>query len=239
MGRELRRVPLDFDWPLHKVWDGFINPHYKSCPEAAKGNCYAGSTAAGKWLEKWLRILMLACDDAANPNRRGIYPHPYLTELANAGYLPKGAPPRQLAELAAGLAGEPGILGYSSSHIWSAQKKIEEAAGLPDKWTWCPVCNGSGMDPAVKDAYESWEPEPPPEGPGYQVWETVSEGSPVSPVFETAEALIEWLVGEGYSREAAQGFVKTGWACSTLIAGGKLYKNIEMCAPGVLQGEEG
>lgn len=28
MGRELKRVALDFDWPLHKVWDGFINPHH-------------------------------------------------------------------------------------------------------------------------------------------------------------------------------------------------------------------
>lgn len=26
MGRELKRVPLDFDWPLQKVWSGFRNP---------------------------------------------------------------------------------------------------------------------------------------------------------------------------------------------------------------------
>src|SRR5262245_47335998 len=28
MGRELRRVALDFNWPLNKPYDGFINPHY-------------------------------------------------------------------------------------------------------------------------------------------------------------------------------------------------------------------
>ena len=28
MGRELKRVPLDFDWPLNKPWEGFVNPHY-------------------------------------------------------------------------------------------------------------------------------------------------------------------------------------------------------------------
>jgi hypothetical protein len=26
MGRELKRVPLDFDCPLNKVWKGYINP---------------------------------------------------------------------------------------------------------------------------------------------------------------------------------------------------------------------
>lgn len=32
----------------------------------------------------------------------------------------------------------------------------------------------------------------PPEGDGYQLWETTSEGSPASPVFESAEELAEW-----------------------------------------------
>ena len=32
MGRELKRVPLDFDWPLNKVWDGYLRGH--RCGEA-------------------------------------------------------------------------------------------------------------------------------------------------------------------------------------------------------------
>lgn len=32
----------------------------------------------------------------------------------------------------------------------------------------------------------------PPIGDGYQLWETTSEGSPVSPVFETLDELCEW-----------------------------------------------
>jgi hypothetical protein len=40
-------------------------------------------------------------------------------------------------------------------------------------------------------------PEPtayePPEGEGYQMWEDTSEGSPISPVFETPEELAQWL----------------------------------------------
>lgn len=32
----------------------------------------------------------------------------------------------------------------------------------------------------------------PPAGEGYQLWETTTEGSPASPVFETLDALCEW-----------------------------------------------
>lgn len=31
-----------------------------------------------------------------------------------------------------------------------------------------------------------------PKGEGYQLWETTSEGSPISPVFETLDELCEW-----------------------------------------------
>ena len=34
----------------------------------------------------------------------------------------------------------------------------------------------------------------PPVGEGYQTWETCSEGSPISPVFETEEEVINWLM---------------------------------------------
>lgn len=61
----------------------------------------------------------------------------------------------------------------------------------------------------------------PPVGEGWQVWETVSEGSPTTPVFATREELIEHLtlVGAGgvcgpVSRQAAEKFVEAGWAPS-------------------------
>lgn len=43
MGREIRRVPLDFDWPIGKVWDGFLMPDRlseKTC-EACDGRGYS------------------------------------------------------------------------------------------------------------------------------------------------------------------------------------------------------
>lgn len=33
MSRTLKRVPMSFSWPLHKVWGGFVNPYYAQCTE--------------------------------------------------------------------------------------------------------------------------------------------------------------------------------------------------------------
>lgn len=244
MGREIKRVALDFDWELGKTWKGFLNPYYKECPEKDK-TCFGGITAGRKWFEEIIRFLMVAAEDAANPDRRGVYPHPYLQEFPLAvtkrtfgGY--KTIPPtRELAELVIGLGARDtkrDPFGYCSSDNWIVQKKIMEAAGISseEKWGYCPICKGECIDPAVQEAYEAWTETPPPKGEGWQVWETVSEGSPVTPVFATAEELIEFLVNEGnkwdgpISREAAEKFVKgSGWVPSMVIADGKMYKGIE------------
>lgn len=90
MGRELRRVPLDFDWPLKKVWKGYLNPHHKACPNDNVG-CWFGSTGAGKWLDAVSRFLALLGEQAADEPRseqlraRGqTFPHPYLENFAQA-----------------------------------------------------------------------------------------------------------------------------------------------------------
>ena len=86
------------------------------------------------------------------------------------------------------------------------------------------------------------EEKPPPEGEGWQVWETVSDGSPVSPVFATADDLIDYLVegGDYYerqkpphqrrtpSREAAENFVSIGWVPTGAFISGKHYKDVEI-----------
>ena len=40
MSRTLKRVPLDFSWPLREIWGGYVNPYYKlaaTCPDCAHG----------------------------------------------------------------------------------------------------------------------------------------------------------------------------------------------------------
>lgn len=51
----------------------------------------------------------------------------------------------------------------------------------------------------------------------YQIYETVSEGTPISPVFASLPELIEWCVEQGYSRHAAEKFAELGWVPSMVI----------------------
>jgi hypothetical protein len=60
----------------------------------------------------------------------------------------------------------------------------------------CDVCNGHGSiwQPAEAEQwYENWTKEEPPAGEAYQIWETVSEGSPISPAFSDPRILAEWM----------------------------------------------
>lgn len=50
----------------------------------------------------------------------------------------------------------------------------------------------------------------------YQIYETVSEGTPDSPIFETLEEMAEYLTGQGYSEGAAHAFIRDGWVSSAV-----------------------
>lgn len=94
----------------------------------------------------------------------------------------------------------------------------------------CLACRGEGQvypDDATKVAAEAWKPTPVPTGEWWQVWETVSEGSPVTPAFASATDLVNHLVANGdawdqkrgdggWSRASAEKFVRSGWAPSLI-----------------------
>lgn len=96
----------------------------------------------------------------------------------------------------------------------------------------------SGEDPDAlkypKYSYEEWHGSRPgdpkyyrpewPEGTplGYCLYETVSEGTPLSPVFAEAEQLAAWMGsneiwGQRYTYEQALAFVAEGWAPSFVM----------------------
>jgi hypothetical protein len=222
MGREVKRVALDFDWPLNKRWEGFMNPHYRAC-----GACEGGSTTDALWLDSLVHLLMLAGSDGA----RGSF-HPWLKELPLAH---ASGPTARFAGLTTGLAGRaPSMMGHDGIDRWVATKKILAAAGLPEDWGYCQVCKGAGIDPEVKEAYEAWTETEPPAGEGWQLWETISEGSPISPVFATPEGLAKWL-----SRSKSWGACETsyerwlafltgpGWAPSLVVENGEVMDGVE------------
>lgn len=185
MGRTLKRVPLAFSWPLNKKWDGYLNPYYVDCP-ACNGS---GQTMGRRRLEDLVSLIMLSGDDA----RRGDC-HPHFGSTAALYYSAGKVPSLDLAELTEGLAGRGDrVMGHDASDKWAAVRKVIEAAGLDDKvWGWCTACAGVGVPPEDQKKVDAWTQTHPPEGPGYQLWETTSEGSPQSPVFETLDALCEW-----------------------------------------------
>ncbi len=81
--------------------------------------------------------------------------------------------------------------------------------------------------PPNKDSYRErkWTEA---EAVGYQIYETVTEGTPKSPVFESLDDMVDWLIKEGYSEEAAVNFATGGWAPSmsvSIIAGSVSIKS--------------
>lgn len=66
----------------------------------------------------------------------------------------------------------------------------------------------------------------------YQIYETVSEGTPINPVFKSMEELAAWLTAQGISRAAAEAFIAQGSAPSFVVrSSGTTEPGIEALAP--------
>jgi hypothetical protein len=124
---------------------------------------------------------------------------------------------------------------------WEAGEREEwigDSADGQEYWEY----NG---DPPDRAYYRPWKDG---EGTWFQVWETVSEGTPVSPPFATKQELIEYLVEHGdfwdqqrrreglgglidcqpWSRASAEGFVNgPGWAPSFIADSRGVRKGVE------------
>lgn len=84
-----------------------------------------------------------------------------------------------------------------------------------------------GGNPPPKDEGQ-WRPWTDEEATWFQVWETVSEGTPITPPFASEAELVTYLRHKGdfwrqregrggYSQEAAEEFVSDGWAPSMVV----------------------
>jgi len=235
MRREIRRVPLDFDWPLNKIWEGFVNPYGGPCPAKACGECFNGVTAGRAYVTAIAQLLAVAGSDALGRRGTRLWPHPYIAELPMAPRFPKYdgpavGPTSDLAELTGALAGRsPAVclFGHDACDQLSIEEKLIEAAGLdPKRWGICPVCEGEADDPSQREAVKSWKETPPPKGDAWQLWETVSEGSPISPPKASPEELARWLADNGvssfgYNTEDYDTWLRfiqgSGWAPSAVL----------------------
>lgn len=254
MGREVRRVPVDFDWPINQVWGGFLMPDKfdeEPCP-----TCYtvdyqgerkrgSGSTAAAKWLEAVLYLVGMMAEDIRAQSFEGTEHqftqfgddrsklHPYLASLQRINVYESRRPSADIVDLVVGITGRDNRVsfGTGSDFAWKAMKALKAAAGVDEKWGWCPTCDGHGSIekyPGQRAEGEAWSEEDhePPTGEGWQLWETVSEGSPISPVFDSPEGLARWMASPEYTwgvsqpmeYESALRFVTgDGWAPSMVL----------------------
>jgi len=102
--------------------------------------------------------------------------------------------------------------------------------------------------PPDRKYYRPWKDE---EATWYQVWETVSEGTPVTPAFATKEELVDYLVAHGdfwdqqrcrdgsllrvwnrtspcWTRKNAEAFVGLGFAPTLIMANKRSYDASEL-----------
>lgn len=251
MGREVRRVPLSFDWPLNEVWKGFLMPDELSLPP---------------------------CPDCVYDQRQGLFAQAFGLTPQPTGYSPEafaisntfyahqiGSGP-QAAMLAwhdkIGQAEVDNLIAEGRLRTWNRETRTWESLprtaaevneenrrpglnghdainrhilvefrckvlGIESR---CKTCDGNGevADDELRAAHEAWERTDPPTGEGWQLWETVSEGSPISPVFDSAEGLIQWLTtdytwGIGkrpMTREQAEAFVGAGSSIGSFVMAG-------------------
>lgn len=202
MGREVRRVPLDFDWPIGELWGGFLMPdRLRGAPCATCAG--SGSTNELEWLTKVGYILSGLADDHTEAER-GRPMHPWLTPLREISYGSRSQRPGpKFAEFVDGLTlGKVDADRMFGRETYRMTTALREAAGLPDEWGCCPDCGGQGETetyPGQRAEADAWERTDPPEGDGWQLWSTTTEGHPMTPVFATAEALAEHCATAGVS----------------------------------------
>lgn len=247
MSREVRRVSLDFDWPLSRVWSGYRNPHARLREDCGSCGGNGGSPAyrllQALWYrhshgEAWdllrthtfpvplysfaLRVLedapqhrggngthggwgyhldqrdvdaLVAADRLWDFTRRplsadqAIYPNGWTVEPN--GHHPTAEEVNAWARRGRG-AGHDGQNNYVCVVARCRRYRVAQS---------CVDCRGRGYiaDRSLSARIARWRPTEPPVGEGYQLWETVSEGSPISPVFARPEDLAAWLVANDRS----------------------------------------
>lgn len=231
MGREVKRVPMDFDWPQGQTWEGYLSPdrlRESKCPDCENGLSPDGELIQG------IAYMLVGLADDVRAQQHGRQMHPYLSPIHEIAYVRgRPRPTPRFEEFVKGLLPEDRGPSLGGRQPYEMARRLIELAGLDDKWDYCPTCAGYGSVekyPGQRAEAEAWEPTEPPEGEGWQMWETTSEGSPMSPVFATAEALAAWLAETGASTFGSHTATREQWF---KILTGEDFAHVQI-APGVI-----
>lgn len=191
MGRELRRVRLDFDWPLDVVWKGFCNPYRGTPCRPCDGSGYSpeAKRLGDDWYDlegtgrRWSdRITQDETDALVAASRL----HDLTHRWTDGRWVATGHHPT--ADEVNAWARGPGF-GHDAINRWICVEARCARLGYPVE---CALCRGDGelwCSPKFKRLRDAWRPTPPPRGRGFQLWSTTTEGHPMTPVFRTLDAL--------------------------------------------------
>ena len=112
----------------------------------------------------------------------------------------------------------------SNAILWSQGKHPEQKPEYTYWWEW-------SSSPPDKEYYAPYEES---ETTWFQLYEDVSEGTPITPPFETKAELVDYLVehgdfwkGEPWDRKRAEKMVEQGWVPSGVFTDGKFYASEE------------
>lgn len=288
MSREVKRVPLDFNWPLKKVWSGYVMPDNllpSPCPHCengysptaqrlydqwygkapfnpadrgsvawsptgpeaqawAKRQCerspdYYGTGPAaehreavricGLWNRQWSHHLNQDDVDAlVDAGRIMDLTHNWSKDT---GWTPSDRPKPTAVEVNRwSLSG----FGHDSINSWVVIKAECKRLGVAEKCEHCDGTHDIFADDDHRKAYDEWERTEPPEGTAWQMWETTSEGSPISPPCETPAVLAKWLARTGASAFGSDTATEAQWlaminegsAMSAVIVGGVIMSGV-------------
>lgn len=255
MGRDVKRVPLDFDQSLFTTWEGYLRPDrfdelpcrvcggdgFTPAARAVSETFYPHRIRTGSFPGAGEHAERLAwCDKIGQAEVDNLLAKGRLRTLVSRE--PTEDNPRDwewqaLPRTAEDVNAEQhcgGLSGHDAINRMILVRFRCEVLGIAMP---CVACDGHGSVeayPGQRAEAEAWEPTGPPEGEGWQLWETVSEGSPVSPVFASSEDLARWLTtpdggaaagppGRPLTIEQARGFVGAGWAPSLIQTAGGVH----------------
>lgn len=242
MGREVKRVPLDFDWPIDETWPGFLLPD-----ELDETECSAcGGDGYSPEAQAIANTFYPHQIGWGAPNADRLAWHDKIGQKEVDHLIKKG----RLRTWVPGKDGERGrweSLPLTATEVNEANRRggfdghdalnrgilIEYRCKRLGIKLRCGVCKGHGsieVYPGQRDAQEAWEPTPPPTGDGWQMWSTTSEGSPMSPVFASAEELARWLADSGASKFGSATASYDEWLA---IVKGEKMASVEI-TPGVV-----
>lgn len=228
MGRKLKKVALNFKWPIGQLWKGFINPfHSANCESCDQTGLNPATKAINdSWYsfiaQRWVygfndvryndlawsnHLTQLEVDALVDAGRLHDFTHDFIGN--GKGWVEKVPAYRPNAE-EVNQWSRTGM-GHDSINRHICVKARAKGLGI---YGMCEYCQGQGEmweSEEFKAQNENWKSFEPPTGNGFQLWSTTTEGHPMTPVFSSLEALCEYCESENVSYFGSNFMSKADW----------------------------